>query len=78
MKTGLDKVIVEGAEVKKNVAEVKKDVAEVKKDTAEVKKDVADVKVQINEMNLILSAVYKDKIAIMKAKEAQPNNNQAI
>jgi hypothetical protein len=30
VKTGLEKVAVDGAEVKKDVAEVKKDVAEVK------------------------------------------------
>ena len=57
---------------------MEKDTAEVKKDTAEVKKDTAEMKVQINQINLVLSAVFKDQIAEIKAKEAQANDNKAI
>jgi hypothetical protein len=43
------------------------EVKKVTADVAEVKKETAEMKVQINQINLILSTVFKDQIAIMKA-----------
>ena len=78
VKTDIMKVTADVAEVKTDIAlfkSVKTDIMKVTADIAEVKtqamKETAEMMVQINEMKLILSAVYKDKIAEMKAKEIQ-------
>ena len=64
----VEKVTADVAEVKTNIMKVTADIAEVK---TYAMKETAEMMVQINEMKLILSAVYKDKIAEMKAKEIQ-------
>ena len=44
----------------------------------EVKKDTAVLREQMNEFTKILSAVYKDQIAELNAKEIKANENKAL
>ena len=64
--------------MKKDSAEVKKDVAEIKTAQEAMKTALEAMKNSHEEMKLILYTVFKDKIAEIKAKEPQANDNKAV